>query len=121
MPRAFDLHLRVSSSYPFCCPLCQCPIDLGTLLGGLPQELPARYIPTASKHLEGFVRSFCQRQNISLALLRSRSRSREMVALRRAFCLEARAAHHSISSIARWLGVHHTSVLNLLGRTRGAK
>jgi len=123
--QSFDLRLRVFSKEHFHCPMCNAPLNLAALFNPPPQMAASqRGVPPAESRywkLEDFAVEFCNDTGYRAADLKEKYRGPSFVRARRRFCEQASRAGFSSVEIGRWLGVHHTSVLNLLGRTRGAK
>jgi hypothetical protein len=115
----FDLKVRVYSQEQFCCPLCHCPISMQALLNP-PPKFSGTYVRTIppegpQARLARWAEQFCMAERISIEDLRNQSRAVEVVAARRRFCRAAYATgQFSMSQLGRFLGLHHTSVLNLI-------
>jgi len=116
--QSFELKLRVFAKQEFHCPLCRCPLNLDAVFNP-PPRMPAAYVSSPAPNgpharLALWAEQFCVAERISVEDLRARSQVTELVEARRRFCIAARKAHFSTPQIGRWLGRHHTSVLNLL-------
>lgn len=79
---------------------------------------PARAIPSVS--LRGILKSECDRVGVTITDVCGRSKSPDVLAVRKRICVAAADAGYSTTRIGRALGGrHHTTVLHYLGRLGG--